>query len=176
MAPIWRRISTGSNSRMSIPSIRMRPSIGSYRRQMSLNRVVLPAPLRPTTASVSPAATVNERSARAALSAPGYANVTCSTVISSRSGWGIGSGVPAPVRPLAVVDRPADRAVAADEVLADAGALAPCAEAAGGTSASQVCHAARPARAPAREVVAAPAATPAGDAAGDRREDHHDGQ
>ena len=61
---------------------------------MSLNRVVLPAPLRPTTASVSPAATVNERSVRAGLSAPGYANVTCSKVISPRSGWGTGFGVP----------------------------------------------------------------------------------
>ena len=72
--------------------MRMRPSMGSYRRQISLNSVVLPAPLRPTTASVSPALIVKETSVSAGFSAPGYAKVMFSNRISPRSGWGTGFG------------------------------------------------------------------------------------
>ena len=59
---------------------------------MSLNKVVFPAPLRPTTASVSPASTVNESSVSAWFSDPGYAKLTFSKRISPRSGCGTGSG------------------------------------------------------------------------------------
>ena len=59
---------------------------------MSLKRVVLPAPLRPTTASVSPGVIVNDRSLSAWLSEPGYAKLTFSNVISPRSGCGTAAG------------------------------------------------------------------------------------
>ena len=53
---IRRRSAAASSVRTSAPSMRMLPAVASYRRGSSLMIVDLPAPVAPTTATVSPAA------------------------------------------------------------------------------------------------------------------------
>ncbi len=55
--PITRRSSLMGISRISRPSSSTRPAVGSSRRVNSLTIVVLPAPVRPTIASLEPAGT-----------------------------------------------------------------------------------------------------------------------
>src|SRR5674476_988561 len=54
--PIWSRRVRTSTCRISMPSIRIAPSVTSQSRGMRLHRVVLPAPDGPTRATISPGA------------------------------------------------------------------------------------------------------------------------
>ena len=64
-----------SCSRTSTPSTRTWPSVASYSRGMRLMSVLLPEPVLPTNAVISPGEARNERSWRTGCSAPGIAEV-----------------------------------------------------------------------------------------------------
>src|SRR5213592_2811794 len=55
-----RRSTVGSTASAGSPAIRTAPPVGLRRRVTSFNVVVLPAPLRPSRTSVSPAPTEND--------------------------------------------------------------------------------------------------------------------
>ncbi len=58
--------------RKATPSTLSPPAVGSYRRQINLARVVLPAPFRPTMASEVPAGTLTSSPAKTVHSLPGF--------------------------------------------------------------------------------------------------------
>src|SRR5207245_539340 len=58
-----RRSRVASSACVSCPATRISPAVGSSRRLISLSVVVLPDPLRPSSTSVSPAATPKDTSA-----------------------------------------------------------------------------------------------------------------
>ena len=68
--------SSGSMSRTSCPSTSTVPPVVSNSRGTRLSSVVLPAPVLPMIAVVSPATALNEMSQSTGKSAPGYLNST----------------------------------------------------------------------------------------------------
>src|SRR5262249_22483763 len=85
----------GGQSRVSRPSTKIAPSSGSSSRLISLSNVLLPAPLRPTSATTSPASTVSEK--RLSTRAPcGRAN---ETLLNSIAGSGIALATVPPEAP-----------------------------------------------------------------------------
>ncbi len=58
--PTTLRSESKVRSRMSVPSIRIEPSVTSYSRAVRYPSVVLPDPVSPTTATVAPGSATNE--------------------------------------------------------------------------------------------------------------------
>src|SRR5229473_5022483 len=81
----------GSHSRVSRPSTNTEPASGSSSRLINFSSVLLPAPLRPTSASTSPASTVRLNRSRTG-GAPGRANETLRNSIA-------GAGIAYPTLP-----------------------------------------------------------------------------
>ena len=75
-----RRSRAGFCSLMSLPSIVIRPSLGSTRRLVIRSVVVLPQPLGPTRTTVLPAGTSRSKASTATVPS-GYRFVTASNVI-----------------------------------------------------------------------------------------------
>src|SRR5439155_5616550 len=75
-SPIRDHRMVGSRSRTSTPSMSTAPEVTSKRRATKLIRLVLPEPVLPMMAVVSPASDVNEMSSSTGCSAPGYRNPT----------------------------------------------------------------------------------------------------
>src|SRR5437763_14017326 len=86
-----RRRAIGSSVETAWPATRASPLVGSTRRLNSRNRVVLPLPLSPTSARVSPAATVRLTPARARVPSPH--TLTASTTSSAATGVSAAAGI-----------------------------------------------------------------------------------
>ena len=81
--PIWRRTSAGASSRKSMPSSSTAPAVGSSSRGMRRTSVLLPLPVWPTMATVSPARE-SRRSIPPSANPAGYSTETPRNSISPR--------------------------------------------------------------------------------------------